>query len=229
MNLSPEQQTIVNHKDGALLVEAGPGSGKTRVLTERIKALLFSQKRGKVLALTFSNLAADEMKDRLAKDHSFDDQIERVTIGTIHSFCLDIVQSRGNVIGLSTDMVLFENEEDRKGILKEAVFDNPQLTGFFSQSANPNLLLQRVLQRISEQKKSFVSPSNCAIAAPFPSIYAEYNQKLLSQNAMDFDDILFFAYKILVENQNIVKMYNSLYRYVCVDEAQDLTSLNTKS
>lgn len=222
MNLSPEQQTIVNHKDGALLVEAGPGSGKTRVLTERIKTLLSSQKRGKVLALTFSNLAADEMKDRLSKDHSFDDQIERVTIGTIHSFCLDVVQSRGNVIGLSTDMVLFENEEDRKGILKEAVFDNPQLTGFFSQSANPNLLLQRVLQRISEQKKSFVSPSNCAIAAPFPSIYAEYNRKLLSQNALDFDDILFFAYKILVENQNIVKMYNSLYRYICVDEAQDL-------
>ena len=222
MNLSPEQQAIVNHKDGALLVEAGPGSGKTRVLIERIKNLLSSQRRGKVLALTFSNLAADEMKERLAGDRSFDAQIERVTVGTMHSFCLDLVQSRGNVIGLSPDLVLFENEEDRRGVLKEAIFDNPQLADFLSKQKNPNAVLQRALQRISEQKRAFILPDNCSLNDPFPMIYEEYNRRLLSQNAMDFDDILFFAYRILTENRNIVKMYNSLYRYVCVDEAQDL-------
>ena len=127
MKLSQKQQQIVNHRDGALLIEAGPGSGKTRVLIERIKCLLASTKRGKVLALTFSNLAADEMKERLAEDHFFEDQIERATVGTIHSFCLDLVQSRGNLIGLNSDMVLFENEEDRRAVLKDVFMENSQL------------------------------------------------------------------------------------------------------
>lgn len=222
MKLSQKQQQIVNHKDGALLVEAGPGSGKTRVLIERIKSLLTSTKRGKVLALTFSNLAADEMKDRLAEDHFFEDQIERATVGTIHSFCLDLVQSRGNLIGLNSDMVLFENEEDRRAVLKDVFMENSQLKDFLAQYEDKSQIMQRILQLITEQKKNFVLPDDCAVNAPFPLIYSEYNQKLLDQNAMDFDDILFFAYRILTENPSVVRMYNSLYRYICIDEAQDL-------
>ena len=88
LKLSQKQQQIVSHKDGALLVEAGPGSGKTRVLIERIKFLLSSTKRGKILALTFSNLAADEMKERLSEDQSFEEQADRDTIGTIHSLSM---------------------------------------------------------------------------------------------------------------------------------------------
>ena len=222
MKLSQKQQQIVNHKDGALLVEAGPGSGKTRVLIERIKSLLTSTKRGKVLALTFSNLAADEMKDRLAEDHFFEDQIERATVGTIHSFCLDLVQSRGNLIGLNSDMVLFENEDDRRAVLKDVFMENSQLKDFIAQYEDKSQIMQRILQLITEQKKNFVLPDDCAVNAPFPLIYSEYNQKLLNQNAMDFDDILFFAYRILTENPSVVRMYNSLYRYICIDEAQDL-------
>lgn len=222
MKLSQKQQQIVNHKDGALLVEAGPGSGKTRVLIERIKCLLTSTKRGKVLALTFSNLAADEMKERLAEDRFFEDQIERATVGTIHSFCLDLVQSRGNLIGLNSDMVLFENEEDRRAVLKDVIMENSQLKDFLAQYKDKSQLMQRILQLITEQKKNFVLPEDCAVNAPFPLIYSEYNQKLLDQNAMDFDDILFFAYRILMENPSVVRMYNSLYRYICIDEAQDL-------
>ena len=222
MKLSQKQQQIVNHKDGALLVEAGPGSGKTRVLIERIKCLLTSTKRGKVLALTFSNLAADEMKDRLADDRFFEDQIERATVGTIHSFCLDLVQSRGNLIGLNADMVLFENEEDRRAVLKDVFMENSKLKDFLAQDEDKSQFMQRILQLITEQKKKFVLPDDCAENAPFPLIYSEYNQKLLDQNAMDFDDILFFAYRILTENPSVVRMYNSLYRYICIDEAQDL-------
>ena len=222
MKLSQKQQQIVNHKEGALLVEAGPGSGKTRVLIERIKNLLSSSKRGKVLALTFSNLAADEMKERLTEDRSFEEQIDRVTVGTIHSFCLDLVQSRGNLIGLDTDMVLFENEEDRRAILKDVFMESSQLKDFLAQYQDKNKIMQHILQLITEQKKKFVLPDECTINAPFPLIYSEYNRKLLNQNAMDFDDILFFAYRILVENPSVVRMYNSLYRYICIDEAQDL-------
>lgn len=222
MQLSQKQLQIVNHKDGALLVEAGPGSGKTRVLIERIKFLLSSSKRGKVLALTFSNLAADEMKDRLSEDRAFEEQLDRVTAGTIHSFCLDLVQSRGNLIGLNTDMVLFESEDDRKTVLKDVFLENQQLKDFLVRQQDKNQIMQRILQLITEQKKRFVLPENCSINEPFPLIYSEYNRKLIDQNAMDFDDILFFAYRILTENPSVVHVYNSLYRYICIDEAQDL-------
>ena len=156
MQLSQKQLQIVNHKDGALLVEAGPGSGKTRVLIERIKYLLSSSKRGKVLALTFSNLAADEMKDRLSEDRSFEEQLDRVTAGTIHSFCLDLVQSRGNLIGLNSDMVLFESEDDRKNVLRDVFLENQYLQKYIAQKQDKNQILQRILQLITEQKKKFV-------------------------------------------------------------------------
>ena len=222
MQLSQKQLQIVNHKDGAQLVEDGPGSGKNRVLIERIKCLLSSSKRGKVLALTFSNLAADEMKDRLSEDRAFEEQLDRVTAGTIHSFCLDLVQSRGNLIGLNSDMVLFESEDDRKTVLKDVFLENQNLKDFLVRQQDKNQIIQRILQLITEQKKRFVLPENCSVKDPFPLIYSEYNQKLIDQNAMDFDDILFFAYRILTENPSVVRVYNSLYRYICIDEAQDL-------
>ncbi len=222
MNLSEKQRQIVEFKDGALLVEAGPGSGKTRVLIERIKQLINNSKRGKVLALTFSNMAADEMKSRLSEDSTFEEKVDRVSVGTIHSFCLELVQSRGNLIGLNPDIVLFENEDDRKTVLKDAFLENPELKSFLSTRNDKQKLLQRALQLITERKKSFILPENCTDNYPFPLIYSEYNKKIIEQNAMDFDDILFFAYRILVENPRVVQMFNSLYRYICVDESQDL-------
>lgn len=222
MNLSLKQQEIVNHIDGPLLVEAGPGSGKTRVLIERIKKILASTKRGKILALTFSNLAADEMKTRLSEDVSLEDKLDRVTVGTIHSFCLDIVQSRGNLIGLSPDMVLFENDDDRRAVLRQAFLESPELAQFLGEQPDKNKFVQRCLQLVSESKRKFILPENSTINEPFSKIYEAYNQKLLEQSALDFDDILFYAYRVLTENPSVVRMYNSLYHYICVDEAQDL-------
>ncbi len=222
MKLSNKQEQIVKHVDGAILVKAGPGSGKTRVLIERIKHLLLSQKRCKILALTFSNLAADEMKNRLKEDTLISDLAENVTVGTIHSFCLDLVQNRGNLIGLGKELVIYESNSDQLSILRDVFSGDPQLLEILKSKEKPTAFLQKCLSLISEQKKSFISPKMCEINAPFPEIYREFNQRLLIQNALDFDDILFFAYQILIENPSVVNLYTSLYKFICVDEAQDL-------
>ena len=224
MNLSIKQKAIVEHIDGAILVNAGPGSGKTRVLTERVKYLLSVKKRGKILALTFSNMAAEEMRSRLDNDPVVGEAIERVTIGTIHSFCLDIIQSRGYLIGLRPDVSLFENENDRKSILRSVYAEDSQFKMLLSRQKKPENFLSDCLAIISEQKRSLLSPDLCDVENPFPDIYKKYNDVLRNQNAMDFDDILFYAYHILTENLDVGKLYNSVYRYVCIDEAQDLNN-----
>lgn len=222
MNLSQKQSQVVNHINGAILVKAGPGSGKTRVLTERVKNLLSIKRRVKVLALTFSNMAAEEMRARLENDSDVGEAIDRVTIGTIHSFCLDIIQARGYLIGLRPDISLFENENDRLAILRNIISDEAEFGMLLRRKDNPEEFIRNSLVTIAGQKRTLVSPELCSIDEPFPTIYQSYNDVLKNQNAMDFDDILFFAYRILAENLDVAKLYNSIYRFVCIDEAQDL-------
>jgi len=222
MNLSPKQQAIVDHIDGALLVKAGPGSGKTRVLIERIKHLLSIKKRGKVLALTFSNMSAEEMRSRLERDPDVGDSVERVSVSTIHSFCLDFLQSRGYLVGLRPDVSLFENEADRMAILRNLMLSEPEYASILKRHEKPNNFLSSCLSLISEQKRRLILPEASTESEPFPSIYRKYNDALTFQNAMDFDDILFYSYRLFAENLDVVKLYNAVYHYVCIDEAQDL-------
>lgn len=224
MNLSSKQRQVVEHIDGALLVKAGPGSGKTRVLIEHVKHLLSVKKRSKILALTFSNMAAEEMRSRLEIDPEVGEAIERVTIGTIHSFCLDIIQSRGYLLGLRPDISLFENENDRIAILRSVLSDEAEFGMILKRQQRQETFLKNCLSMISEQKRSLGSPDLCDIDEPFQAIYQKYNNVLRNQNAMDFDDILIFAYRILTENLDVAKLYNSVYRFVCIDEAQDLNN-----
>ena len=219
--LSSEQKKIVDTIDGAILVKAGPGSGKTRVVIERIKKLLKSKQRVRVLALTFSNLAADEMRERLEMDLSVKDLLSYVTIGTIHSFCLDLVQKHKSLIGLQHDLMLFEDNSERKLILKSIFLQDIQLKQCLLHKENPDQILNDCLNRISELKRKFISPDIYS-DRQFAQIYEAYNDNLRDQNAIDFDDILFFAYRILNENPRVAKLYTSVYKYICVDEAQDL-------
>lgn len=222
LRLSEKQQKIVDFSEGALLVKAGPGSGKTRVLIERIKKLLLSKKRCKILALTFSNLAAEEMKQRLEEDKAVEEYIDNVTVGTIHSFALELVQRRGNLLGLQEELTLFENNTDRQKMLREVFLKDVEFKCILKNKDKPDRFLSECLEMIAEQKKKFVSPSMYEGDETFKRLYAEYNQYLLEQNAIDFDDILFYAYRILVENPSIQNIYASLYKYICVDESQDL-------
>lgn len=222
IKLSKTQEKIVKHIDGAILVKAGPGSGKTRVLIERIKYLLLQKKRYKILALTFSNLAADEMRNRLEEDNSISELVNNVTLGTIHSFCLDLVQSRGNLIGLENDMIIFENSSDQQSVLRDVFLNTPQLLEILNEKEDPSKFLQMCLSLISEQKRKFVSPEFYTDDDTFKYVYREYNQLMRNQNALDFDDILFYAYQIFIDNPAVVNLYTSMYKFICVDEAQDL-------
>jgi len=222
ISLSNIQQKIVDYNDGALLVIAGPGSGKTRVVIERIKRLLKTGPRVKILALTFSNMAAEEMRDRIKEDSQLNDYIDNATIGTIHAFCLDIVQSRGYIIGLDSNLSLFESVEDRKKILMSAIEQNYTLSEILKQNAQNRTFLSDCLTMISDYKKRFVSPVDPEISENNALMYKLYNEQLLAQGGIDFDDILFYAYRILTENPSIVKLYTTQYKYICVDEAQDL-------
>jgi DNA helicase-2/ATP-dependent DNA helicase PcrA len=219
VKLSNIQTHITQHKEGALLVLAGAGSGKTRVLTERIKNLL---KDGSyhVLALTFTNKAAEEMATRLEDVKGIE---ERSFIGTIHSFCLEIINKQGYSIGINEMPHFFDKEEDRKALLIQVFENNITLKNHYlnkNDNEKRNFIYE-VLDYISKQKKNLIDPiekSNDALEY----IYWEYQELLKKQNAIDFDDVIFIAYKIFINRPSITKIYRRLYKYISVDEAQDL-------
>ncbi len=222
IHLSEKQREIVNFDNGPLLVKAGPGSGKTRVLIERVKRLINTKKRTRVLALTFSNMAADEMRSRIQQDLTSNNLMDNVSCSTIHSFCLEIVQTRGHLIGLPHNLTLFENADDRKTILKDAIAQDPRLKKVLEERDNSSSFLTDCINIIAGYKRAFILPEDSELSDVNARIYAKYNEALLIQGAIDFDDILFYAYRILTENPNIPKLLTTQYHYICIDEAQDL-------
>ncbi|WP_316572943.1 ATP-dependent helicase [Neobacillus sp. YIM B06451] len=229
--LTDNQLKIVNHIDGPLLVIAGPGSGKTRVLTERITNLLNLGKK-RILALTFSNKAAEEISERVKQN--IDEELhDNVLVGTIHSFCLDVVMNRGNLIGLPNGLVIFESDVDKLEIMKRVANEITELRNGTLNSSGKSNMLKSYLKQISEYKQNFVTPeilldSNNDNEVEFAKIYEAYNNMMLSQRALDFDDILFYAYRIFIERPQIAKSYTRLYKYIFVDEAQDLNEAQYK-
>jgi DNA helicase-2/ATP-dependent DNA helicase PcrA len=229
--LSQEQEEIVYHNDGegACLVEASAGSGKTRVLTERVRYLL-TEKKDKyfsVLCLTFTNKAADEMKERL-KDVS---KIkERAFIGTIHEFCLNnIISPRKHEIGLSEIPHIFENDLDRRKVLEGIFLSNSEFEEYYigKTAEEQQSVISGALNFISNAKKQLIHLSEEVTewadwTYKRVLLYKEYNQQLLSQNTIDFDDIILCAHRILSGNPQVSKLYRKIYQYILIDEAQDL-------
>ena len=167
-------------------------------------------------------MAADEMKERLEEDPEISDYLDNITVGTIHSFSLDLVQSRRNLLGFNDELVIFENNDDRKRILNEVFQNNFELKERFSKQDDADATLDRSLNYISGLKKKFISPEAFDGKDYLRLMYTEYNQYMREHNILDFDDILFYAYRILTENPGVQKMYSSLYKYIFIDEAQDL-------
>jgi len=224
--LSPKQKKIVENIEGAVLVLAGAGSGKTRILTERVRHLLEDIKgHFRVLALTFTNKAAEEMESRLV---DIKDLKKRAFIGTIHKFCLEVIKSHGNVIGIAKMPHIFETEDVRKKIVEELFESNIKLKIYLEEKKSGKEkmdLINRGLSFISQKKRELILPGNEAFHSLHEAqqvLYKEYNDLLNSQDAMDFDDVLILAYRIFIERPKVAELYSRLYKYVCIDEAQDL-------
>lgn len=235
--LSEEQKAIAFHNDceGAIVVEAAAGSGKTRILTERVRYLL-TEKKDKffsVLCLTFTNKAADEMKDRLKGTSGLND---RTFIGTFHDFCLNkVMRNRFHEIGLTALPHIFD-ENDQKKIVEEVLYSNDNLKSIYEfpdaqtvgeRAKKQRELMDGCLSFISEAKRKLTVEDGFWInnenwTELRVHLYKEYNRLLINQNAMDYDDILRYAYQILTARPVTAALYRRTYKYILIDEGQDM-------
>lgn len=222
LRLSEAQRKIVDHDDGPLLVVAGPGSGKTRVLTERVRKLLSeSQGHFRVLALTFTNKAANEMKERLSE---FPDIEQRAYIGTLHSFCMEVLATRGSPVGIEEQPHIFESIQDRKRVMADAAAADPTLSALLAGCGSAKRqaeMLGSWLQMVDDAK-NHLKTAEMLNDETERQIFEAYDEQLRNSNAIDFNDLLLLTYQLLTERPKIADFYRRQYKYICIDEAQDL-------
>lgn len=217
--LNDRQAEAVLHADGPLLIIAGAGSGKTRVLTYRIAQLLASRKAwaSQILALTFTNKAAREMRERI--EHIIGTEANRLWMGTFHSLFTRILRMEAEHIGFKTDFSIYDSDDsDRvvKGILQELGMDPREIKP------------KQIRFRISSAKNQLISPEEYAskwVQSSLDDITAQvfkiYNNRLRQSNAMDFDDLLIKPIELFETHPEILETYQERFRYIMIDEYQD--------
>jgi DNA helicase-2/ATP-dependent DNA helicase PcrA len=223
INLSTKQSQIVNLGEGSYLIEASAGSGKTRVLTERVKNLL-EDNSSKILAITFTNKASEELKERLELDKL---KNKNVFVGTFHSFCQSILESRFKLLGFQKMPHIFEDESDRIEIVEEAIKSVPYFTDIYEglELKDKTGYKSKVLSFISSVKRELAEPEDLITdegEEHLLLLYNEYQDILKSNNAIDFDDLIWFVYKLLSNNEAVQNLYSKSYNYIFIDEGQDL-------
>ena len=216
--LNDKQQEAVLATEGPCLVIAGAGSGKTKVLTHKIAyEIANGVKPWNILAITFTNKAANEMKERIEK--LIGDAAKDLWMGTFHSICVKILRRYIDRIGYKTDFVIFDTS-DQKTLIKECIK---------ALKVDDKLFTDRgVLTEISNGKNELLEPKAYGVkyAGDFrrekiAELYELYQQKLKENNALDFDDIINLTIKILTENPDVLDYYTEKFQYVLVDEYQD--------
>ena len=216
--LNDKQKEAVLATEGPCLVIAGAGSGKTKVLTHKIAYdIANGVKPWNILAITFTNKAANEMKERIEK--LIGDNAKDVWMGTYHSICVRILRRYIDRIGYKSDFVIFDTS-DQRTLVKECLKTLKVDDKLFSDRA--------VLSEISNGKNEMLDPKAYSVkyAGDFrkekiAEIYELYQSKLRENNAIDFDDIINFTIKILTENQDVLEYYTEKFQYILVDEYQD--------
>lgn len=222
LGLNPQQQAAVVHEGSPLLIVAGAGSGKTAVLTRRIAYLL--QHRGvapwQILAITFTNKAAAEMKERVSQ--LVGPEAGRMWVATFHSVCVRILRQQAQLVpGLNTNFTIYDSDDSRR------------LLGMIAKDFNLDLkkFTPRTLANgISNLKNELIGPNDALTNAerthnPFETtvakVYVEYQRRLRQSNALDFDDLIGEVVRIFQEHPQVTDYYRRRFRHVLVDEYQD--------
>lgn len=229
-NPSESQRNIIESRIGeAIQVLASAGTGKTYVLTERVRHILENTKKDGVIALTFTNKAAEEMRSRL---EDLEDIERRCWIATVHSVAQRVLEQYGHTIGLPSDLFIYERSQDLKAIFLQSLRENGINVDAFLNVTDKKLkkdreaIVQERLRQFSIVKRELLSEeeikSRFIENKNFISIFNEYQRALIESGGIDFDDILVYAHKVLLEQPWCAQIYRSKYKHICVDEAQDL-------
>lgn len=218
-SLTDHQASSVNWGDGALLILAGPGSGKTRILTTRVAKLVAESPESsfRVLALTFTNKAADEMLSRV--NELVPEQESRVLIGTFHSFCMQVLQQHGSHIGISSDFTIYSQNPDREELLKDAIIE----AGLDQDSVQYLSTIDKLKARLILPEGSAKHFKDEVFGTQIETIYSAYESKLKKVNALDFGSLILRAYELLTKFPSIANSYQRIYTHWMFDEFQDTT------
>src|SRR5881628_1218624 len=216
--LNPEQRAAVTHKEGPLLILAGAGSGKTRVLTHRIAYLIREGVPARsILAVTFTNKAAREMRERLDRLVGRE-KLAELTAGTFHGFCARMLRSDAPIVGLDRGFAIYD-EADQRHLLRQAMSEQGVSEKLFAPGG--------IAAKISAAKNELRGPADLAVNAKdqweriTATVWPRYESLLRENNAVDFDDLLLFAVRILATSDKALERWQDRYEYLLVDEYQD--------
>ena len=218
-SLNPPQREAVLHGDGPLLILAGAGSGKTRVITSRIAYLIRERgvDPGRILAVTFTNKAANEMKARV--ERLIQIPLTRLWISTFHSACVRILRQHINALGYKRSFVIYD-EADRSSLIKACMADlrmdteqyQPRAVGARISALKNNLMDEEQFSKTSQ---------NFGFEEAVLRVYTLYQEKLRESNGLDFDDLLMLTVRLLERNQDVRNYYQGLFHHILIDEYQD--------
>lgn len=217
--LNPEQKRAVFHDKGPLLILAGAGSGKTRVLTHRIAYLIEERAVNpwNILAITFTNKAAKEMRERV--DNIVGNGSEDIWVSTFHSTCVRILRRYADTIGYSRSFTIYDTD-DQKTLMREVC----KYLGIDTKKMNE----RSIMSVISKAKDEMISPEEFTQnthgdyqQTKYAQAYTEYQKRLRLSNAMDFDDLIYKTVELFQTNQDALTYFQNRFRYIMVDEYQD--------
>ena len=218
-DLNEQQKRAVRHTEGPLLIVAGAGSGKTRVLTYRIAYLIHQQKADprEILALTFTNKAANEMQERIQE--LIGDEARKLWMGTFHSVFSKILRFEAEKIGFTSNYSIYDTD-DSKNLIKQILRE---------QNYDPKEIKPRILQRrISDAKNELIHPDeynekfvHSTLDDITAKIYQLYTTRMKQNNAMDFDDLLVKPIELFNQHEDVLEKYQDRFKYILIDEYQD--------
>ena len=224
--LNEKQKEAVFYLDGPLLIVAGAGSGKTKVLTSRIAHIINNNKAfpNQIMAVTFTNKAASEMKDRVSKILK-KKAIGLSWLGTFHSICAKLLRKHAQAVGLNYNFTIIDQDDQIrliKNICKSENVDTKKISPKF------------ILSTIDKWKNNGWYPDDVILKKKdvlekgFLNIYKIYQKKLIDLNTCDFSDLILHCVKIFEKNEDIVEMYSKNFKFILVDEYQDTNSIQSK-